>query len=169
MVRTIDFFLSLVQLVLGTLRATAADPILPHALVQAISVPLCIESRALTVWWSLPPRTHHGAHHSPFQLRESTRRPRRFVKDGEVPVVALNGSREHGAEAVIPSNRLAVAKSALEAEPGACERATCGRRRSRRIDMATGIPRRRGRGTARRRARSRPAPASTCAATPRAS
>ena len=62
------------------------------------------------------------------QRREPDRRARRFVKDGEVPVVLLNGSREHGArehgvDAPAPTNRLAVAEAALEAERASRERA----------------------------------------------
>ncbi len=59
----------------------------------------------------------------PIQRREPDRRPRRFVKDGEVPVVVLSGSREHGADAPAPVNRLAAAESALEAERATRERA----------------------------------------------
>ncbi len=57
------------------------------------------------------------------QRREPDRRARRFVKDGEVPVVVLSGSREHGPDAAVPVNRLAAAESALDAERAARERA----------------------------------------------
>ncbi len=59
----------------------------------------------------------------PVQRREPDRRTRRFVKDGEVPVVVLSGSREHGPDAPAPVNRLAAAESALDAERAARERA----------------------------------------------
>lgn len=59
----------------------------------------------------------------PPQRREQERRVRRFVKDGEVPVVVLNNSRDHGPDGPAPVNRIAVAENALRAERAARERA----------------------------------------------
>ncbi len=59
----------------------------------------------------------------PVQRREPDRRTRRFVKDGEVPVVVLSGSREHGPDTPAPVNRLAAAENALDGERSARERA----------------------------------------------
>jgi hypothetical protein len=57
------------------------------------------------------------------QRREQDQRGRRFVKDGEVPVVLVNSSREHGGDAPPPVNRIAQAENALRAERGAREHA----------------------------------------------
>lgn len=64
-----------------------------------------------------------GAYRRPAQRREHDARGRRFVKDGEVPVVVLNGSREAPAPAPTPANRVAEAEEALRAERLAHERA----------------------------------------------
>jgi hypothetical protein len=52
----------------------------------------------------------------PLQRREQDRRTRRFVKDGEVPVVVLSPSREHGPDGPAPVNRVAAAEAALRSE-----------------------------------------------------
>ncbi len=58
------------------------------------------------------------------QRRDADRRPRRFVRDGEVPVVVVNGGlRDHGGDAPAPTNRLAATENALAAERSARERA----------------------------------------------
>jgi hypothetical protein len=59
----------------------------------------------------------------PAQRREQERRTRRFVKDGEVPVVVLSPSREHGPDGPAPVNRIAAAEAALRSERAARERA----------------------------------------------
>ena len=59
----------------------------------------------------------------PLQRREQDRRTRRFVKDGEVPVVVLSPSREHGPDGPAPVNRIAAAEAALRSERAARERA----------------------------------------------
>lgn len=59
----------------------------------------------------------------PPQRREQDRRVRRFVRDGEVPVVVLNTSRDHGPDGPPPVNRIAAAENALRSERGARERA----------------------------------------------
>ncbi len=59
----------------------------------------------------------------PAQRREQDRRTRRFVKDGEVPVVVLSQSREHGPDGPAPVNRIAAAEAALRGERAARERA----------------------------------------------
>jgi hypothetical protein len=59
----------------------------------------------------------------PAQRREQERRTRRFVKDGEVPVVVLSPSREHGPDGPAPVNRIAAAEAALRSERTARERA----------------------------------------------
>jgi hypothetical protein len=59
----------------------------------------------------------------PAQRREQERRTRRFVKDGEVPVVVLSPSREHGLDGPAPVNRIAAAEAALRSERAARERA----------------------------------------------
>jgi hypothetical protein len=59
----------------------------------------------------------------PLQRREQDRRTRRFVKDGEVPVVVLSPSREHGPDGPAPVNRIAAAEAALRSERVARERA----------------------------------------------
>jgi hypothetical protein len=57
------------------------------------------------------------------QRREGEQRGRRFVKDGEVPVVVVNsGSRESG-DSAGPVNRAAAAEATLRAERGAREHA----------------------------------------------
>jgi hypothetical protein len=58
----------------------------------------------------------------PAQRREQERRTRRFVKDGEVPVVVLSQSREHGPDGPAPVNRIAAAEAALRSERAARER-----------------------------------------------
>lgn len=59
----------------------------------------------------------------PVQRREPEVRGRRFVRDGEVPVVVLNASKDPGASAH-PSaqNRVAAVEAALRAERAAHER-----------------------------------------------
>jgi hypothetical protein len=59
----------------------------------------------------------------PPQRRDAEHGGRRFVKDGEVPVVVLNGARERGADATGPMNRVAAAEAALRNERAARERA----------------------------------------------
>ncbi len=59
----------------------------------------------------------------PAQRREQDRRTRRFVRDGEVPVVVLSPSREHGPDGPAPVNRIAAAEAALRSERAARERA----------------------------------------------
>lgn len=57
------------------------------------------------------------------QRREPEARGRRFVKDGEVPVVMLSGSRDAAASGPPPVNRAAAAEAALRAERAAHEHA----------------------------------------------
>jgi DNA repair exonuclease SbcCD ATPase subunit len=57
------------------------------------------------------------------QRREPDARGRRFVKDGEVPVVMLSGSREAVGPGPAPINRVAAAEAALRAERAAHEHA----------------------------------------------
>ncbi len=63
------------------------------------------------------------AHRRPMHRREHETRGRRFVKDGEVPVVVLNGAREAAAPAPAALNRVAELEQALRAERAAHERA----------------------------------------------
>lgn len=68
-----------------------------------------------------------GAYRRPAQRREHEARGRRFVKDGEVPVVVLNGPREAPPPAAAaPANRMAEVEEALKAERLAHERAQAG-------------------------------------------
>ncbi len=77
--------------------------------------------------------TDHGHHNeSPpdprsgpaaLQRHDPDRRARRFVRDGEVPVVVLNRPRDIPGGAAVPTNRLAVAENALRMERAARERA----------------------------------------------
>ena len=64
-----------------------------------------------------------GGSARPMQRREPDTRGRRFVKDGEVPVVMLSAAKDTGAAAQ-PSaqNRVATAEAALRAERVAHER-----------------------------------------------
>jgi len=58
------------------------------------------------------------------QRREGEQRGRRFVKDGEVPVVVVNsGSRDAGADGAAPVNRIAAAETAARADRAAREHA----------------------------------------------
>jgi hypothetical protein len=57
------------------------------------------------------------------QRREAEQRGRRFVKDGEVPVVVVHSSREPGAEGAPPVNRIAAAESLARTERNAREQA----------------------------------------------
>jgi hypothetical protein len=57
------------------------------------------------------------------QRHDQDRRARRFVRDGEVPVVVLNRAREVGGTQAVPTNRLALAENALRSERAARERA----------------------------------------------
>jgi hypothetical protein len=75
---------------------------------------------------------HASQHESPpdprggvgqIQRHEQDRRARRFVRDGEVPVVVLNRARDTSNTVSVPSNRLALAESALRTERTARERA----------------------------------------------
>ncbi len=59
----------------------------------------------------------------PTPRREPLRGPHRFAKDGEVPVVVLSPSREHGPDGPAPINRIAAAEAALRAELAAREQA----------------------------------------------
>jgi len=59
----------------------------------------------------------------PTPRREPLRGPHRFAKDGEVPVVVLSQSREHGPDGPAPVNRIAAAEAALRAELAAREQA----------------------------------------------
>jgi hypothetical protein len=52
----------------------------------------------------------------PTPRREPLRGPHRSVKDGEVPVVVLSPSREHGPDGPAPVNRVAAAEAALRSE-----------------------------------------------------
>ncbi len=56
------------------------------------------------------------------QRHDQPRRGRHFVRDGEVPVVVLNGSRDHG-EGGAPINRVEAAEAARRAEQATRERA----------------------------------------------
>jgi hypothetical protein len=56
------------------------------------------------------------------QRHDQPRRGRHFVRDGEVPVVVLNGSRDHG-DSSAPINRVEAAEAARRAEQAARERA----------------------------------------------
>jgi len=57
------------------------------------------------------------------QRHDQDRRARRFVRDGEVPVVVLNRARDVGGTQTVPTNRLALAENALRGERAARERA----------------------------------------------
>ena len=57
------------------------------------------------------------------QRREPEARGRRFVKDGEVPVVVLSGSRDAASAGPAPTNRVVAAEAALRAEHAAREHA----------------------------------------------
>lgn len=57
------------------------------------------------------------------QRREPEARGRRFVKDGEVPVVVLSGSRDAANPGPPPVNRVMAAEAALRAEHAAREHA----------------------------------------------
>jgi len=57
------------------------------------------------------------------QRREAEQRGRRFVKDGEVPVVVVHSLREPGAEGAQPVNRIAAAESLARTERSAREQA----------------------------------------------
>jgi len=58
------------------------------------------------------------------QRREGEQRGRRFVKDGEVPVVVVHSaSRDSGADGAAPVNRIAAAEQAARAERSAREQA----------------------------------------------
>lgn len=58
------------------------------------------------------------------QRREGEQRGRRFVKDGEVPVVVVHSSsRDGGADGNMPTNRIAAAEQATRAERSAREQA----------------------------------------------
>lgn len=57
------------------------------------------------------------------QRREPDARGRRFVKDGEVPVVVLSGSRDAAAAGPAPVNRVQAAEGALRTERLAREHA----------------------------------------------
>jgi hypothetical protein len=76
--------------------------------------------------------TDHGTHTEsppdprssiPMQRHDQDRRARRFVRDGEVPVVVLNRARDIGTAPAAPTNRLAIAENALKLERGLRERA----------------------------------------------
>ena len=54
--------------------------------------------------------------------REPDRRAHRFAKDGEIPVVVLNSSRERGLDSPAPVNRIAAAEAALRTERATRER-----------------------------------------------
>ncbi len=64
-----------------------------------------------------------GTYNRPPQRRDHEGRGRRFVKEGEVPVVMLNGARDAAASAPLPSNRVVAAEGALRTERVAHERA----------------------------------------------
>lgn len=67
---------------------------------------------------------HEGAPNPrPPQRREQDHGGRRFVKDGEVPVVMLSASRDRGGDVAAPVNRVAAAEAALKTERAARERA----------------------------------------------
>jgi hypothetical protein len=56
------------------------------------------------------------------QRREGEQRGRRFVKDGEVPVVVVNsGSRDGGIEGAVPVSRVAAAEASARSERNARE------------------------------------------------
>lgn len=57
------------------------------------------------------------------QRREAEQRGRRFVKDGEVPVVVVHSSREAGNDGAAPINRIAAAEAAARTERNAREQA----------------------------------------------
>ncbi len=57
------------------------------------------------------------------QRREAEQRGRRFVKDGEVPVVVVHSSRDPGIEGAPPVNRIAAAESLARSERTAREQA----------------------------------------------
>jgi hypothetical protein len=67
----------------------------------------------------------HGdqSHERPSPRRAPLRGPHRFVKDGEVPVIVLSPSREHGPVGPAPVNRIATAEAALRAELATREQA----------------------------------------------
>ncbi len=64
-----------------------------------------------------------STHDRTAQRGQPDRRARRFVRDGEVPVVVLNGVREHPGDAAPAGNRLAAVEAALATERSARERA----------------------------------------------
>ncbi len=57
------------------------------------------------------------------QRHDQPRRGRHFVRDGEVPVVVLQNTRDHGGENGAPTNRFEIAENARRAEHAARERA----------------------------------------------
>ena len=57
------------------------------------------------------------------QRTQPERRARRFVRDGEIPVVVLNTPRDPVTDAAPPGNRVAAAEAALASERTARERA----------------------------------------------
>ena len=59
----------------------------------------------------------------PVQRREPDGRGRRFVKDGEVPVVVLSGPKDPAAAAPAAGNRLAAVEAELRSERAAREKA----------------------------------------------
>lgn len=61
--------------------------------------------------------------HRPQPRFDQERRGRRFVRDGEVPVIVVNGSRDGGSDPARPVNRAAAAEAALRTERAAREHA----------------------------------------------
>ena len=57
------------------------------------------------------------------QRREAEQRGRRFVKDGEVPVVVVHSSRDSGGDGAAPVNRIAAAETLARNERTAREQA----------------------------------------------
>jgi hypothetical protein len=57
------------------------------------------------------------------QRREGEQRGRRFVKDGEVPVVVVHSASREGNDGTAPVNRIAAAEQAARAERNAREQA----------------------------------------------
>lgn len=57
------------------------------------------------------------------QRREAEQRGRRFVKDGEVPVVVVHSSRDSGGDGAAPVNRIAAAETLARSERTAREQA----------------------------------------------
>jgi hypothetical protein len=57
------------------------------------------------------------------QRREGEQRGRRFVKDGEVPVVVVNSGSRDASDGSAPVNRIAAAEATARAERGAREQA----------------------------------------------